>query len=994
MTLPPSDDLARHAQAIRAFSAALCRQDSDAGDVAQSVMVLALEERSVRRGALGGWLRGAARLVARERYRSDARRTRREAAAATGETLPSAAERAARLEIEEKLIGWVGALPAEQSETVYLRFWEGLAPREIAARLGVPVGTVKTRLKRGLRRLRDQLSAKTPGGEARWMGILGALPAGTASWGTTGGAASGWMGGLMMKKALAAVAAILVAWGGWSWFTKPFPTGPQMATPSMSPTDSAPAMTVVGEVLGDGKRVALGASASASPSSTKASAAHGGRVIVGQVLNAAGHSEEAQGTPAAGVTVRLNWGWSIGPDAATAITDSQGLFRIEVPEIRSTDLVVSVHLDENFQHASTRIEFPTDETGERTCVITRYPNGGLAGTVTDLDLRPIKGVLVTATASREDAMRPPMQTRTDADGEFRFPRYAADTKLEFEAKGWALLSHAHFRQISTGEWEDVNVILSRHGTLTVRIVDDSGNPIPDASVHVARSAAETFARKGASGRHRQTQPVISTTDANGKVTLEDVWANQKLEVSAYSGRQSWSWNRQGNECPSPGAPIVLEEGGAASLTYCIGSARRVSGRVVDAKNKPVAGAHVVLRSSTEHQTGHARLGLSVEADDHGLFTIEYMADPGLAAGNLLATDVEPYQLQQGIVKTPQTACREVNLQQGADGLVMELLPTYEIRGSVTDPDGQPVRAWIEVKGATPSPTTSRLGNGVGSRAIASKNGRFHIGGLAEGNYTLVFTHADSSALAVPDVAAGTTGLNVKLDGTPECLLHVEVVPPPGVELKKAYLQTAAVRGAAPESLSVLSLPSRATYNVPGGYADPSSGSNGYHGLDGPNGMVESITLPVEGIEATRGVRSGPGWVGVRGITTDGERLYPVGTGLVELTKGEHHLRFELSRTGSISGVANVQSDPTTPCFIALALPGGELLELMDKRAPYTTAELGARGDFRFDVVPTGNFELRIGTAVDLARGESDARFPIQIAPGANEPLILEMETAK
>ena len=44
-------------------------------------------------------------------------------------------------------------LPAYQREALELSFFEGLSHREIAVRTGTPLGTVKTRLELGLRKL-------------------------------------------------------------------------------------------------------------------------------------------------------------------------------------------------------------------------------------------------------------------------------------------------------------------------------------------------------------------------------------------------------------------------------------------------------------------------------------------------------------------------------------------------------------------------------------------------------------------------------------------------------------------------------------------------------------------------------------------------------------------------------------------------------------------------------------------------------------------------
>jgi RNA polymerase sigma-70 factor, ECF subfamily len=50
------------------------------------------------------------------------------------------------------------ALPAEQRAVVWLAYFEGHTQSEIAARLGIPLGTVKTRLRLAFDRLRVSLS--------------------------------------------------------------------------------------------------------------------------------------------------------------------------------------------------------------------------------------------------------------------------------------------------------------------------------------------------------------------------------------------------------------------------------------------------------------------------------------------------------------------------------------------------------------------------------------------------------------------------------------------------------------------------------------------------------------------------------------------------------------------------------------------------------------------------------------------------------------------
>jgi RNA polymerase sigma-70 factor (ECF subfamily) len=54
----------------------------------------------------------------------------------------------------------VAALPPEQRMAVEMAYFAGLAYPEIAARTGVPLGTVKSRLRLALERLRRQLTGE------------------------------------------------------------------------------------------------------------------------------------------------------------------------------------------------------------------------------------------------------------------------------------------------------------------------------------------------------------------------------------------------------------------------------------------------------------------------------------------------------------------------------------------------------------------------------------------------------------------------------------------------------------------------------------------------------------------------------------------------------------------------------------------------------------------------------------------------------------------
>ena len=157
--------LRRHRAPVIAFARRIVQEDARAEEVAQEVFLRLWrhpDRFDAPRGSLRSYLLAQTHGRAIDMVRSDVSRTRRELrdARLVSHTSPSAAEEAIANTVTDSIRAALDTLPTVERRAIELAYFGDHSYRDVARLLGTPEGTIKSRIRSGMSKLRVALRAQ------------------------------------------------------------------------------------------------------------------------------------------------------------------------------------------------------------------------------------------------------------------------------------------------------------------------------------------------------------------------------------------------------------------------------------------------------------------------------------------------------------------------------------------------------------------------------------------------------------------------------------------------------------------------------------------------------------------------------------------------------------------------------------------------------------------------------------------------------------------
>lgn len=735
----PVEALLEHTAWVRRLAHALVRDPDRAEDVVQEAWRVALEAPPRSAEGARAYLATVVRNAARGLWRGERSRSRREAAVARPEALPSTAELVERAQLHRGVVEAVLELEEPYRTTLLLRHFEELTPAEIAARTGRPVNTVRTHLERGHARLRERLDREHGSREAWGLALLplARLRDGAALSTTlaiqTGGVA------LMLKWTLAAAAAVLTV------ITAIQLSDPAPALPE--PGLAGPAVVASGEVgIARNPSEAIPAeplpeALSAAPTRRQARPA---ATAPADPVRLEGRLVDTRGVALPGIELSFRDPWAIHrdgdrlllPDGSTLTLAPRTIDGLVAGGGDAVELVLAdPELSAGLRKMSERRGIGLREAAAQAVA---HPN------FAEL-LRVLRG---------EGSLV--LSTTTGRQGAFSVELPFEDWELELGDERLVFVLEGDVRQ-ADGRTETL-FVAAPFAPVAGRVVDEEGRPVSGVSVaassvgNLLRDFPFSFLERGVRDLR------LGTTGPDGGFA-----SGAEVRVPLVEGL---SVHCAGTEDLLPGRLVIGPDSDRLDLELRL-EARSpdtgvsvITGVVLDRLGAPAPGATVLF--------GRA----ATITDEAGRFRLE--SGKGLSGDAPLIAmtpGVEPAILEglEARLREDPLAGRDLVLRTGA--------PTRSLRGRVVDEAGAPVEgARVRLVGGTPyndlaTTIEDDLAGVIPSEGVRTDaQGRFEYPGLFGESYGLRVLDEETFQVAeAHDLRPGAGEVRLVLDGS-------EVIP--------------------------------------------------------------------------------------------------------------------------------------------------------------------------------------------------------------------------
>jgi RNA polymerase sigma factor (sigma-70 family) len=701
------EDLLAEADWLRGLALHLAGSEDAADELVQETWLAALKRPPIDATQPRLWLAAVLRNLHRLSLRRDGRRRAREIRCAKPEAAPTQESASDRAFLQHRLAAEIYRLDEQSRSIVVLRYFDRLSPAQIAQQLGLSSETVRQRLRRARKRLREQLELDF--GRDWRQRCLAAFPGAALS---NPLPLSLWLMNTKIKT-LAAVLLILGIPLGMLWNY----VGDQSAVELGS---TQPAIAETEAQLPDSAsaaRIPVEAEPNIEPHAASATPVDPDRLLSGEVLDLQGQSVpnarvtaiQPMNRQAPGV---LDYGQMDERVLEVVTTQSDGFFQFALEHRKVYDVVVEAE-------GYARNRSLNLYAGEFLRV-SLEPSASVFGRVIDrVNHTPIAGVQFQL---RPGPVSPGAPIRFEATsnsmGDFEF--------LNLPSGYYSLSAFSETHPVDNlgvgeivlkaGEQREFPLELSPGTTIRGRVTNaDTQTPIDGAEVSMRISAP---------GNGTQTDP-----EGNFSLVVPAGMERGRLRFRANG---FGDFNYPVHKVPAEGLDVYV----------ALRPARSAFGRIVDRRGQPIAAAKINA-SAYLHSTpyGMQMDDLRTQTDDFGRFEIRNLRFD--LRHSLLITHEK---FSTTVFDFPAKEWATVNLDLG--DLVME--DPGSIQGQVFDLDDKPViGVWVILNteptrrdDLSPSFTGNegyRNAGGLGFGRVMARTdarGRYAFSNLPAGHYYL------------------------------------------------------------------------------------------------------------------------------------------------------------------------------------------------------------------------------------------------------------------